>query len=82
IDRIIEGRTGGGEEWGTEKGYRVEEVEKALGMLIDGDGGFGGEGIVAERLNLSELVGYEVGGRMDMIGNNMIGFSTERNECG
>lgn len=61
IDPIIEGSTRAAQESRTQKGYPVQDVEKALAILIHGDAAFPGEGIVAETLNLSQLVGYQVG---------------------
>ncbi|WP_345807707.1 2-oxoglutarate dehydrogenase E1 component [Bacillus pumilus] len=80
IDPIIEGSTRAAQELRTQKGYPVQDVEKALAILIHGDAAFPGEGIVAETLNLSQLVGYQVGGTIHIIANNMIGFTTESNE--
>jgi 2-oxoglutarate dehydrogenase E1 component len=57
---------------------RVGDLERqqAMALLIHGDAAFAGEGITQETLNLSRLVGYEIGGTLHVVVNNQIGFTT------
>lgn len=77
IDPIVEGYTRAAQENRTEKGYPKQNVNEAMAILIHGDAAFPGEGIVAETLNLNKLTGYQTGGTIHIIANNMIGFTTE-----
>ncbi|WP_273124788.1 2-oxoglutarate dehydrogenase E1 component [Metabacillus sp. HB246100] len=77
IDPIVEGYTRAAQEVRTEKGYPKLNVNEAMAILIHGDAAFPGEGIVAETLNLNKLTGYQTGGTIHIIANNMIGFTTE-----
>ena len=49
---------------------------KVLPVLMHGDTAFAGQGITAETLNLANLRGYNVGGTVHVIVNNLIGFTT------
>ncbi|WP_226666641.1 2-oxoglutarate dehydrogenase E1 component [Metabacillus litoralis] len=77
IDPIVEGYTRAAQENRSEKGYPKQNVNEAMAILIHGDAAFPGEGIVAETLNLNKLTGYQTGGTIHIIANNMIGFTTE-----
>lgn len=47
-----------------------------LPVLMHGDSAFAGQGIWAETLNMSYLQGYDVGGTINIIVNNLLGFTT------
>jgi 2-oxoglutarate dehydrogenase E1 component len=46
-----------------------------LPVIIHGDAAFAGQGIWAETLNLASLHGYNVGGTLQIITNNLLGFT-------
>src|SRR5256714_11948563 len=51
-------------------------AEKYLPLLVHGDGAFAGQGVWAETLNFANVDGYNVGGTIHIIVNNLIGFTT------
>jgi 2-oxoglutarate dehydrogenase E1 component len=55
--------------------------EASLAIIIHGDAGFPGQGIVAESFNLGGLAGYSTGGTIHLVVNNQIGFTTGPQEA-
>jgi 2-oxoglutarate dehydrogenase E1 component len=51
--------------------------KKVLGIVMHGDAAFAGQGVLAETLNMTELEAYRVGGTIQVVVNNLIGFTTE-----
>ena len=51
--------------------------EKIIPICLHGDAAFAGQGITAETLNMADLPGYDVGGTIHVIVNNLIGFTAE-----
>ncbi len=56
---------------------RLGGTAKVLPLLLHGDAAFAGQGIVAETLTLAGLAGYDVGGTIHVVMNNLIGFTAE-----
>jgi 2-oxoglutarate dehydrogenase E1 component len=60
---------------------RGEQGKKqTLLIVMHGDSAFAGQGIWAETLNLAQLRGYSVGGTINIIVNNLLGFTTNPSE--
>ena len=54
--------------------------KQVLPMIIHGDAAFAGQGIWAETLNLASIDGYNVGGTVQVIVNNLLGFTANPEE--
>jgi 2-oxoglutarate dehydrogenase E1 component len=54
---------------------------KVLPVLIHGDAAFAGQGIWAETMSLGTIPGFSVGGTIQIIVNNLIGFTADPDEC-
>ena len=55
-------------------------VRELIPIIMHGDAAFAGQGIWAETLNFAGLKGYSVGGAIQVIVNNLIGFTTNPRE--
>jgi 2-oxoglutarate dehydrogenase E1 component len=55
-------------------------TKQILPMIIHGDAAFAGQGIWAETLNLATIEGYNVGGTVQVIVNNLLGFTASPEE--
>jgi 2-oxoglutarate dehydrogenase E1 component len=71
VDPVVMGRT-------RAKQTRLKEDARArvLPIVMHGDGAFAGQGVLAEVLNMAEVEGYTVGGTIQIVVNNLIGFTT------
>jgi 2-oxoglutarate dehydrogenase E1 component len=71
VDPVVIGRTRAKQMRRGEDGRR-----QVLAITMHGDAAFAGQGVWAETLNMAELPGYEVGGSVHILVNNLIGFTT------
>ncbi|PRO66889.1 2-oxoglutarate dehydrogenase E1 component [Alkalicoccus urumqiensis] len=76
VNPVVEGLARAAQDDRDGAGTPKQDHNRALPILIHGDAAFPGQGIVAETLNLSRLDGYNTGGTIHVIANNLIGFTT------
>lgn len=75
IDPVLIGRTRARQERIGEGGKK-----QVVPILIHGDAAFAGQGVLAETLNMETLPGYNVGGVIHVIVNNLLGFTANPEE--
>jgi 2-oxoglutarate dehydrogenase E1 component len=75
VDPVAMGRT-----YAKQMRYGADGRARVLPVVIHGDAAFAGQGIWAETMNLGSLDGYSVGGTIQIIANNLIGFTAEPDE--
>ncbi|WP_242985967.1 2-oxoglutarate dehydrogenase E1 component [Oceanobacillus zhaokaii] len=80
VNPVVEGFTRAAQDDRSQRGNPVRDVNKAFCVVIHGDAAFIGEGVVAETLNLSGLPGYNTGGTVHIIANNLLGYTTDRED--
>lgn len=77
VNPVITGQTRAAQDSTDEPGLPVQHPERAFAVLVHGDAAFTGEGINTETFNYSRTRGFNNGGSVHVIANNMIGFTTE-----
>jgi len=80
VNAVITGQTRAAQEKKDEAGFAQQDTKSAYAVLIHGDAAFPGQGIVPETFNYSRVAGFQTGGSIHVIANNMIGFTTEQND--
>ncbi|HLS07105.1 MAG TPA: 2-oxoglutarate dehydrogenase E1 component, partial [Bacillota bacterium] len=80
VNPVVAGFTRAAQDDRSQKGYPVQNLNNAFSVLVHGDAAFIGEGIVAETLNLSGIPGYQIGGTIHVIANNLVGYTTDQEE--
>ncbi len=80
VNPVVQGFTRAAQDNRSEKGYPEQDINKAFSVLIHGDAAFIGEGVVSESLNLSGLPGYQTGGTLHLIANNLVGYTTDQKD--
>jgi 2-oxoglutarate dehydrogenase E1 component len=79
VDPVVEGTTRA-KQTDRSAAHGRHDPAVALSVLIHGDASFAAQGVVAETLNLADVVGYTTGGTLHVIANNQIGFTTTPTE--
>ncbi|MEC5423756.1 2-oxoglutarate dehydrogenase E1 component [Virgibacillus sp. C22-A2] len=80
VNPVVEGFARAAQDERSERGYPKQDMNKAIPVLIHGDAAFIGEGVVAETLNLGNLPGFNTGGTLHIIANNLVGYTTNQED--
>ena len=80
VSPVVAGQTRAAQETTDQRGLASIDPKKAYAILVHGDAAFPGQGIVTETLNISRINGYQTGGSIHVIANNLIGFTTEQHD--
>jgi 2-oxoglutarate dehydrogenase E1 component len=81
VDPVAVGRARAKQtRYGLKPGGKIDSARGTLNMVVPivmhGDAAFAGQGVWAETLNFADLKAYTVGGTLNIIVNNLIGFTT------
>jgi 2-oxoglutarate dehydrogenase E1 component len=78
VDPVAAGRARAKQTRLADRGDRGDrDRQGVVPIVLHGDAAFAGQGILAETLNFAGLPGYDVGGTVHVVVNNLIGFTTE-----
>ena len=78
VSPVVAGQTRAAQELTEQSGLAPIDANKAYAIMVHGDAAFPGQGVVTETLNFSRIRGYQTGGSIHIIANNLIGFTTEQ----
>ena len=76
VDPVVLGKARAKQDQFKANPRALADRTKVIPLLLHGDAAFAGQGIVAECLGLSGLIGHKSGGSIHFIVNNQIGFTT------
>ncbi len=76
VDPVVLGKARAKQDQFKEHPRAMADRSTVIPLLLHGDAAFAGQGIVAECLGLSGLIGHKSGGSIHFIVNNQIGFTT------
>ena len=76
VDPVVLGKARAKQDQFKEHPRAMADRGTVIPLLLHGDAAFAGQGIVAECLGLSGLIGHKSGGSIHFIVNNQIGFTT------